>query len=419
MLHQRSLIIGRDDDVADELRAALKLVRPMLPVVRLRDYPTPTELEALLDVQKPTMILMSVEALDESLPLARRIRRAAPWCQVMAFSRTAGRQVLLELMRAGIDEWLGYPFGAEEVKSALERTDQFLAENPPQYKRSGHVFSFFPAKPGSGASTVAMNTAAAVARLSGSQTALIDLDLHHGVLDFLLKLGEGPSVCHALENSERLDGDVWEKIAAHFGDLHVLRSGASEQQHGPAPGQVEALLSFAERVYPVTCVDLAGRFDEASVAAFEHSALVFQVCSTDFASLHLARRNMEAFGKFRLRHKVRTIVNRAIYRNGLNREGVEEILGTEAFACIPSSYVEIQSAIADGRLPDAKSPLTAHFDRLARQVLGVHEEESLGTAERSFLRMPALRSAVSTLKQRMSDRKLPAELAPAGVPAGD
>jgi pilus assembly protein CpaE len=316
--------------------------------------------------------------------------------------------MLLELMRSGIDEWLGDPFDLDQVSSALERVDQFLAENPPLYDHPGHVFSFFPAKPGSGASTVALNTAAAVARLSRERTALIDLDLNHGIIEFLLKLGEGASIRHALEHSQSLDEDLWGKMVARSGGLDILRSGAPSQQPHPGPAQVEDLLSFAERAYPVTCVDLSGDFDDGSVTVMDHSALVFQVCSTDFASLHLARRNMDLFGQFSLRHKVRTIVNRAIFRNGLKREGLEEILGTEAFACIPSSYVELQSAIADGRMMDPTSSLSGHFDRLARQVLGVHEEGSPHNADSGSLRLPALRSAVSTFRQRMSLRKPPA-----------
>lgn len=60
MLHHRSLIIGPEDEIADKLRSALKLVRPTLPLVRLRDYPALDELAKLLRVQKPTIVLISV-----------------------------------------------------------------------------------------------------------------------------------------------------------------------------------------------------------------------------------------------------------------------------------------------------------------------------------------------------------------------
>ena len=70
---------------------------------------------------------------------------------------------------------------------------------------ASQVFAFIGAKGGVGTSTLAVNTAASLARDNKGQVLLIDL--HHSQGDAAIFLGAEPrfSVIDALENSHRLD----------------------------------------------------------------------------------------------------------------------------------------------------------------------------------------------------------------------
>ncbi len=400
MQTQLSLLIAIDDTLSQRLQETIQEANSFLPTVRVRHYPTTEELEKLLRTQRPSIVFLDVDHLDSAVEVGQTIRKLARGTQIIAFSRECSEDSLLRLMRSGVSEWLGYPFRVEDIRDALVRVTETLLASPPAWEHTGHIFSFLPAKPGSGASTLALNIAAALAQLSDSRVALLDFDLNHGILGFLLKLGAGPSICDAVEHSERMDDNLWSRMVAQVGQLDVLRSGSIRVGMPIESAQVSQLLSYAENHYPVTCVDLAGSMERYALDIMEHSAVVFQVCTTDMASLHLARLNLELMEGLGLRDRVRTIVNRASYHGGLTPEAVKEILNVDDFISVPNSYIDLQTALFEGKPLSPKSPVAVRVQELAATLLGVKTGQDSPEVERKGLTIPSLRSAFSAFRFR-------------------
>ena len=63
-------------------------------------------------------------------------------------------------------------------------------QNPPVFESTDSVFAFLPAKAGSGATTIAVNTSLALSRLPDTNVLLMDLDLNSGLAGFMLLLNQ-------------------------------------------------------------------------------------------------------------------------------------------------------------------------------------------------------------------------------------
>ena len=87
---------------------------------------------------------------------------------------------------------------------------------------AGHVIAFSSAKPGSGASTLATQTAFALRRLTGQRILLADFDLTGGTIGFYLKLSHNYSLVDALQHAEHLDPTLWSSLAVSHGGLDIL-----------------------------------------------------------------------------------------------------------------------------------------------------------------------------------------------------
>ena len=98
---------------------------------------------------------------------------------------------ILRSLRYGASEFLYALFDVSIQEAAISRIQKLLQPSGGE-RESGKVVVFSSAKGGSGASTLAMQTASALRRASGKRVLLADFDLMAGSLGFYLNL-EHPS----------------------------------------------------------------------------------------------------------------------------------------------------------------------------------------------------------------------------------
>jgi Flp pilus assembly CpaE family ATPase len=138
---------------------------PVAVVRRLEHYPAETELVRILRSVAPQAVFLSVEHLEEASALALAVGKHAPGVPVLALGAEPNSGLLLEMMRAGVREFLPAPFDPKAIREALRRIEESGGGTPQDAVLTDLVFCFLPAKAGVGASTVALNAAAALSRL--------------------------------------------------------------------------------------------------------------------------------------------------------------------------------------------------------------------------------------------------------------
>ena len=126
---------------------------------------------------------------------------------VMVYSGQVSPEMLVRCMRAGAREFLSQPFTPTSIAEALVRASVRRPVSSSHRKALGKLIVFVGAKGGSGVTTVASNFAILLAKESGQNTALIDLNLPMG--DAALELGVNSqySTLNALEHYEELDSN--------------------------------------------------------------------------------------------------------------------------------------------------------------------------------------------------------------------
>ena len=161
----RSVIICPNQELSAELRDVLEQTRGVAILRTLDSYPNEVDLVRFLRATAPEIVFLSVELPRQALPIAAAIEVQAPGTQVMAISRSANPDALMETMRAGIREFLAPPFEAEAIRQALDRAEQVLEHKPAAIESTDAVFAFLPSKPGVGCSTIALNTSMMLSQL--------------------------------------------------------------------------------------------------------------------------------------------------------------------------------------------------------------------------------------------------------------
>jgi Flp pilus assembly CpaE family ATPase len=378
-----SIVISPDDDLADQLEAAVTEAGRAALVRKIKSYPSDHALVRLIRAHAPQMVFIDIAEIPEALRVAAEVESLAPGVQIVAVDRSYEQNKLLELMRAGVREFLAMPFGAEEVNSALDRISAALQRKPPSIEVTDTVLAFLPSKPGVGCSTVALNTAVALAATK-TRTLLMDFDLTCGMIGFLLHLDPSPSVIEATEHAPHMDDELWPKLVRQFGsdNLDVLPAGHMKPGHRVETTQIRYLLEFARRNYQAVCVDLSGLMERFSVEVMQEATGIYLVCTPELPSLFLAREKLEFLRTIDVEGRVRLLVNRAQKRQALSNPDIEKMLGLQIALDLPNDYRGVHKALTEAKPVAPNSELGRRFTELARRVLS---KDAAPSKERRFV----------------------------------
>jgi pilus assembly protein CpaE len=361
-LHQIAILTS-DDRLVDMLRTSGLRVSG-IDQAELARYARATEAPQVLVIDA-----RGVDQLPSGLPAFRRQHSGAGVVLVVS---SLDPRLMLEAMRAGVSECVAEPLTAKAVDEAVRRV---LTNVLPQ--QSGQVFAFIGAKGGVGASTLAVNTAAALGRDSDNQVLLIDLHTGHG--DAALFLGVEPrfSVLDALENIHRVDESFFSGVVEKaVSSVHLLASPTRPRPGAVDPKRVRALLESAGQMYRITVLDVP-RSDMTMIDTLDHATTIVVVTSQEISSLRNAARIAETLRQRYGPARVKVVVNRFHRDAAIAQEDVERVIGSDVKR-IPSDYKVALDALNAGRplVLDIDSRLAKALAAFAKDLAGVAKERA-------------------------------------------
>ena len=159
-----------------------------------------------------------------------------PTVAVLLLVKALDHAVIPDLIQAGVRDCLPEPLTAAALDRAVRRLGSLVEAVVTQ--GAGQVVAVVGAKGGVGATTIAVNTATAIARQAGFSPLLIDLHVTGGDLSVFMGVQTRLSVLDALENLHQVDeaflAGLLEKSSA---GVHLLTSStrpnpAAVDDHG-------------------------------------------------------------------------------------------------------------------------------------------------------------------------------------------
>lgn len=311
-----------------------------------------------------------------------RLRGSWPAATIFAIAATAEPDQILQAMRAGANEYLAWSAdgGATPalddtfpaaVRRALERS------KPKDGGRTNSVLSFFGVKGGAGTTTLAVNSAIEIARVSKKPTLIIDL--HQFLGEVALFLGVRPrfTLVDALDNLHRLDSEfLRELVVKHKTGLDILAGGEQIDRPGAQDAVVfEQLLQTLGRTYEYIIIDaglLTGPCSDIAVFAAD---VIYVVANPDIASVRNAHRVVDRMGQLGAgKDRLRILLNRMSDQHEIGPKQIESTLGHSLHMVFPSDYSVVSSALNSG-VPltlSNHSALAAQFTAFTQQIVFPH-----------------------------------------------
>lgn len=224
-----------------------------------------------------------------------------------------------------------------------------VAEEKIASRKLGQLFVFSNTKGGSGATTIALNTAVEVAMENKDQVLLLDLDIHFGVVMDYLNINPAYSINDAIANVKDLDEmSLHSLVSKHPSGLHVLSfKHENHNENFDKAMQIGKLLPTLLEYYPYVFVDLSTGVDRMFSSVLSQATKVFLVTQQNLVAIKNASRITKSLSlEYGVaKEQIELIVNRFEKRQQIRLKDIEQTMSGIQQHVIPNDFkAAIESA---------------------------------------------------------------------------
>ncbi len=323
---------------------------------------------AQANATQPDVLVVDVRDDAELPPAITSLKRQHPTTGVVLIVSKLDPALMLDAMRAGVNECVTHPVSVPELQAAVKR----LVKNLVPVTR-GQVFAIIGAKGGVGATTVAVNVATSLAKTEPDSTLLIDLNVSCG--DAAVFVGTEPrfSVMDALENVQRLDTAFFNGLVVRSkSGLTLLGASGRPLAGGLEASRVRTLLDFASLNYRYTVLDVP-RADTTALDSLEAATKIVLVVNQELATVRSAGRMAATLKQRYGPNRLSVVLTRTDRRAEIGHEDVERTLSVDVKHAFPSDYRVALQAMNKGRplVLDNHNELSGAFVAFAQDLAGI------------------------------------------------
>ena len=243
------------------------------------------------------------------------------------------------------------------------------------------IVSYLGTKGGTGTTTLAVNGAADIRRLTGLSTVVVDLKTGPGDVALFLGLRPRHSLLTALDHLAWLDQAILKRfVVAHDCGLHVLAAGDDYTRPGPRDADaMEQLLRALNAAYDYVVVDAGCSLVAPATTAIQLSDTILLVANPDVPCLRNLQRIIDEVKRLGVaRERLKIVLNRASEQGVLSTAQIERVLGFSITHAINSDYRSAASAVNSG-VPVSSlrvTELNKQLDSSARALAGLPDRPS-------------------------------------------
>lgn len=366
-----ALLISPNRELADAFLATVPAVRGFQVLGDLRTYPVHQTLDIRLRQLRPEVALIDLTSnLDQAGEIIRYLASLKPPVFTIGLHSHNDSEAILHSVRQGASEFLYAPFDVTVQQEAVTRLRRLRQPEAGEDHEQGRVIVFSSTKPGSGASTLATQTAFALRRATGKRVLLMDLDLAGGTVGFFLKVTQRPSVVDLL-GAENLDPSRWPEFTVSCGGVDVLIGPETPFVNQFDPSRYQEVLQYARLLYDWVVIDLPTVFNRVSLLALSEAEKSYLVSTSELPSLHLTKKalgllNQLGFG----RDRIQVVLNRVSRKDGIAGQDLSKILDCSVQASFPNDYFSLHRVITLGRPLANDCDLGRTIEALATKIAG-------------------------------------------------
>src|SRR3990172_2246583 len=328
--------------------------------------------------KRPNVVIMELtDGIDDAVGKVHSILERFPRTSIFVTSSDRSADTILKVMKAGATEYILRPITEEDLSSALQKMGRLWITKPAPEAEVGKVYTLFSPKGGVGVTTLAVNLATNVHKVTGKPTVIVDLDLDAGDVTTFLNIKSTYTISDVTTNMSRLDESFMKGvITKHPSGVHVLAEPQNVDEGARIPGpDITKLIELLKTMFDYIIIDTGAVIDERTIEAIKMSDSIMVVLIMSLPGIRHLQRYLKYFDKLGLRDRVKIIVNRYIKKGDIRIEDAEKVLGRSIAFSIPNEYDLAMRCLNKGipiREENPRSGVNTAMEDISKEIIKIH-----------------------------------------------
>ena len=331
-----------------QLAQAILPLLQELPNVRIKKWDVAQSASTMLDIvfvddtTDPKAVLSRLKDLNDKYPQT----------SFFVVSKSADPEHIVQVMKAGGGEYIIVPTTKEKLETAINEI--IATKRTKASDEDALVYTFINSKGGLGTTTLAVNTAVALAKDDvGASTAIWDMSFQSGDASVLLDIVPETTIRDMCKNIHRLDFSLLQSSLIRHEDTGIDLLAAPilpEESDEILPSHLSTIFDIMTDAYDYIIVDSATiPVNKNSVEAFKVSTKIFIVIDLSVPAVRNAARIYQFIQSMGISpNTIEFVVNRFTKGGTLPIADAEENLGKKIFWFFPNDFKVVISSINDG-----------------------------------------------------------------------
>jgi pilus assembly protein CpaE len=377
-------------DPGDSTRGSLKNLLLGIDMVWLEAECSRYEffVDVVMQTQPDIALVMLDSEPQKALDLVAQVSQQVPSCSVLVVSSSQEGSLILQAMRNGAKEFLGYPLKLDDFLTALGRINTSSGKGDGKV-RSSQVYTIAGVSGGVGCTSLAVNLACILAQEEGHSVAVIDLDLALGDADVWLDIIPDYTIQDVAENITRLDYALLKRsLTKHECGAFLLPRPVQIEDATPInPDELRRVVALLKATFTHLVIDASKSFNPLDLAAMDVSDAVLLVTQLDLPCLRNVVRLFRYFDdREGYAEKAKVVVNRlGLDDSQISLNKALETIGRDIFWQVPNDYATMVESRNNGVpliVQSPKAKLTRSLVQLAQTLSGTtgHKDDEDGEA---------------------------------------
>ncbi|WP_406696834.1 AAA family ATPase [Singulisphaera sp. Ch08] len=280
-------------------------------------------------IQPEVTIVVTDADQEKAAKLIRTLTEKNPESMVLAATHSTDTRTVVNLVKCGVSEIVTLPISNESLLKtirSLSRREGVLApaplpvvaplqvQAPPTHAHQKTKTIVITGASGEvGCTSLAVNLAAALARVPGREVAIVDFDLMFGAVDTLLDVLPENTLLEIVKCVDRLDATLLKRmLCQHASGLYVLpRPHDLIDAAKLTPESLPGTLKLLQSTFSSVVIDTSKSLQTSDFVAFDTADVILVVTQLELTSVKNTARLLDCFRNFEgLSQRVQIVANR-------------------------------------------------------------------------------------------------------------